>query len=133
MKSKMRPVFVLAGLLALALIFWTVLGYLLGLPSFRLVFPLSIGGIVLFFVTGYLKNREERRKFEEYLESRKRDPEVQEKIRNGELESGDKIGYAKSWGHYRDRNTGVNWTGASVHGAVPHRRPRRNFLPGFRK
>jgi hypothetical protein len=130
MKAKMRKVFVISGLLALALIFWAVLGYLLGLPSFRVVLPLSIAGIILFLAAGFLKNLEERRRFNEYLESQRRDPEVQEKIRNGELEPGDKSGRAKVKAEYRDRNTGVNWTGASVHGAVPQRKPRRKFLPG---
>jgi hypothetical protein len=48
------------------------------------------------------------------------------------VEPGDKTGRAKVRAQYRDRNTGVNWTGASVHGAVPHRKPRRKFLSGNR-
>jgi hypothetical protein len=125
----MRILFTLTGLLALGIIFWAVLGYLMDLPSFSVSFPLCIIFIGMFFLAGVLKNREERRKFREFLESRKRDNALQERLKDERIEPGDKTGRTKVKTYFRDRNVGVNWTGASVHGAVPHRKKRRTFLP----
>jgi hypothetical protein len=128
MNNKIRMLFVLSGMLAVGLIFWAALAYLMDLPSFPLAMPLCIAGIVLFLVTGSMKNLEEKRRFREFLESRKRDPEVQENLRSEKVEAGDKTGRAGVKARYRERNTGLNWTGASVHGAVPQRKKRRGFL-----
>ncbi len=125
----MRRLFVLSGLITLALIFWAALGYLMDLPSFRAVLPLCLFSIAIFFVTGFLKNREERQKFREFLASKERDKDVQEKLRNERVEPGDKTGRAGVKTYFKERNVGVNWTGASVHGAVPQRKKRRTFLP----
>jgi hypothetical protein len=125
----MRKVYIITGLVALGLIFWTALGYLMDLPSFRITLPLCITFIVGFFVAGFLKNREEHRKFREFLESKERDPQVQEKLKNERIDPGDKTGRAGVKTYFKERNVGVNWTGASVHGAVPHRKRRKTFLP----
>ncbi len=126
--NDMRKLFVLTGLFALALLFWAVLGYLMDLPSFPVVLPLSIGAVVVFLGTGVLKNLEERRKFREFLESQKSDPQVREKLKKERIEPGDKTGRSGVKAYFKDGNAGVNWTGASVHGAVPHRKKRRSFL-----
>ena len=99
------------------------------MPSFRISFPLTIISIGLFFGAGILKNRAEKRKFEEFLESKKRDKELQEKLKEEKIDSGDKTGRAKVKAYYKDRKIGLSWTGASVHGAVPKRNKRRGFLP----
>jgi hypothetical protein len=125
----MRIIFILSGMLAIVLIFWAALGCLLDLPSFPLVLPLSIAGIVLFLLAGFLKNLDERRRFSEFLESKKRDPEVQAMLSKEKVEAGDKTGRAKVKAYFREGNAGVNWTGASVHGAVPQRKLKRIFLP----
>lgn len=125
----MKKLFAFTGILAVAGIFWASLGFLLDLPSFRVSLPLALAGILLFLGSGILKNREEQRRFREFLESQERDRDVQEKLKNEQLEAGDKTGRAKVKAQYRERNTGLNWTGASVHGAVPHRKKRRTFLP----
>jgi hypothetical protein len=78
---------------------------------------------------GFLKNRDENHKFREFLASKEKDGEVQEKLRNEKIEPGDKTGRSGVKTHFKERNVGVNWTGASVHGAVPHRKKRRTFLP----
>jgi hypothetical protein len=85
--------------------------------------------IILFLAIGVLKNREEKRKFEEYLEELKRDRDLQEKLRSEKIDPGDKTGRAKVKAYFKDRNVGLSWTGASVHGAVPKRNKRRSFLP----
>ena len=125
----MRTLFILSGLFAILMIFWAALGYLMDLSSFPLVLPLSIFSILVFLGTGFLKNRVEDRKFKEFLESKKRDKKVQEKLQNERIEPGDKTGRAGVKAYFKDRNVGVNWTGASVHGAVPQRKRRRSFLP----
>ena len=125
----MRTLFNITGLIAVLMIFWAALGYLMDLSSFPLVFPLSIFSILGFLGTGFLKNRAENRKFREFLESKKGDKEVQEKLQNERIEPGDKTGRAGVKAYFKDRNVGVNWTGASVHGAVPQRKRRRSFLP----
>jgi DNA-binding protein H-NS len=76
-----------------------------------------------------LKNLAEKRKFEEFLENMKRDKDLQEKLKKEKIDPGDKSGRAKIKAFYRERNSGVTWTGASVHGAVPKRNKRRDFLP----
>ena len=127
--SKMRSLFAFTGLFTVAMIFWSTLAYLLGMPSFRISLPLTILGIVLFFGVGFLKNLAEKRKFEEYLEHLKRNPELQEKIKEEMIDPGDKTGRARVKAYYKERNSGLSWTGASVHGAVPKRNKRRSFLP----
>jgi len=125
----MRSLFVFTGLLTAAMIFWSTLAYLLGMPSFRIVFPLTIISIALFFGIGLLKNRAEKRKFEEFLEHVKRDQELQEKIKDEKIDPGDKTGRAKVKAYFKERNSGLSWTGGSVHGTVPKRNKRRTFLP----
>lgn len=125
----MKKLFVFSGLVAVAMIFWAVLGYLMDRPSFPLVFPFAIGSVILFFLAGLLKNREEKRKFEVFLDSKKRDMDLQEKLKDERIDPGDKTGRARIKAYYKDRNIGLSWTGASVHGAVPKRNKRRNFLP----
>jgi hypothetical protein len=127
--SKTTGLFALTGLVTVAMIFWSALAYLLGMPSFRLSFPLTILSIVLFFGVGLLRNRTEKRKFKAYLEHLKQDPELQEKIKDEKIHPGDKTGRARVKAHYPERNSGLSWTGASVHGAVPKRNKRRDFLP----
>jgi hypothetical protein len=124
----MRMLFTLTGLMALGLIFWAGLGYLMDLDTFPLALTLAITGILAFLVIGVLKNQAEQRRFREFLESQNRDREVQEKRKNESVRPGDRTGRAKVKAEYRERNTGVNWTGASVHGATPHRKQRRTFL-----
>jgi hypothetical protein len=126
--GKMRSLFVFTGLVTIAMIFWTTLGYLLGMPSFRISFPLSIISVVLFLGVGLLKNHAEKRKFEAFLEQMKRDPELQEKIKDERIDPGDKTGRAKVRAYYKERNSGLTWTGGSVHGTVPKRTKRRRFL-----
>jgi hypothetical protein len=125
----MRKLFALTGLITIGLIFWTALGYLMDLSSFRLIFPLCIASILAFFITGFLKNRDENRRFREFLASKEEDKEVQKKLKNERVEPGDKTGRAGVKTYFKERNVGVNWTGASVHGAVPQRRKRKTFLP----
>lgn len=127
--SKMRSLFVFTGLLSAAMIFWSTLAYLLGMPSFRIVFPLTIISIALYFGIGLLKNRAEKRKFEEFLEHVKQDQELQEKIKDEKIDPGDKTGRAKVKAYFKERNSGLSWTGGSVHGTVPKRNKRRTFLP----
>ena len=85
--------------------------------------------IALFFGIGLLKNRAEKRKFEEFLEHVKRDQELQEKIKDEKIDPGDKTGRAKVKAYFKERNSGLSWTGGSVHGTVPKRNKRRTFLP----
>jgi hypothetical protein len=125
----MKNLFALTGLIAVALIFWASLGFLMDMPSFRISFPLSIISIVLFFGAGMLKNRAEKRKFEEFLEGLKQDKVLQDKLKEKKIDPGDKTGRARIKAYYKDRNIGLSWTGASVHGAVPKRNKRRTFLP----
>jgi hypothetical protein len=125
----MRSLFVFSGLIAVVMIFWSTLGYLMDMPSFRISFPLAIMSIVLFFWAGMLKKRAEKRKFEEFLERMKRDRDLQEKLKYEKIDPGDKTGRAKIKAYYKERNSGLSWTGASVHGAVPKRNKRRSFLP----
>ncbi len=125
----MKKLFVLTGLITVAMIFWSTLGFLMDLPSFRISFPLTIISIVLFFGAGILKNHAEKRKFEEFLESLEQDKDLQEKIKEEKIDPGDKTGRARIKAYYKDRNSGLSWTGASVHGAVPKRNKRRTFLP----
>ena len=125
----MRSLFVFTGLLSAAMIFWSTLAYLLGMPSFRIVFPLTIISIALYFGIGLLKNRAEKRKFEEFLEHVKQDQELQEKIKDEKIDPGDKTGRAKVKAYFKERNSGLSWTGGSVHGTVPKRNKRRIFLP----
>ena len=127
--SKMRSLFVFTGLITVAMIFWSTLGYLMEMPSFRISLPLTIISVILFFGAGMLKNRAERRKFEELLERKKRDRDLQEKLKDEKIEPGDKTGRAKVKAYYKERNSGLSWTGGSVHGAVPKRNKRRSFLP----
>ena len=125
----MKKLFLFTGLVAVAMILWTVLGYLMDMPSFPLVFLLTIGSVVLFFLAGLLKNREEKRKFEAFLDSMKQDKDLQKKMKDERIDPGDKTGRARIKAYYKDRNIGLSWTGASVHGAVPKRNKRRSFLP----
>ena len=125
----MRTLFNSTQIIAIGLIFWAALGYLMNLPSFPVVLPLSITSIAISLAAGFLKNHQERRKFKEFLESKKRDSELQEKRKDEQLEPGDKTGRSKVKAYFKERNVGLNWTGASVHGAVPQRKKRRSFLP----
>jgi hypothetical protein len=125
----MRSLFAFTGVVAVAMIFWSALAYLLGMPSFRISLPLTLISIALFLGVGLLKNRDEKRKFEEFLEHVKRDQELQEKIKDEKIDPGDKTGRAKVKAYFKERNIGLSWTGASVHGAVPKRNKRRPFLP----
>ena len=127
--NTMERLFGLTGILAIGLIFWAALGFLMELPSFRTALPLSVSGIIVFLLTGFLKNRAEKQKFREFLDTRKADREVQQKIQDKKTGTGHKTGRSLVKAEYRERNTGLNWTGASVHGAVPHRKKRRSFLP----
>ena len=127
--NKMKSLFVFTGLLTVAMIFWSTLAYLLGMPSLRISLPLTIISIVLFFGAGMLKNRAEKIQFEEFLENKKQDRELQDKIRDEKIDPGDKTGRARVKAYYKERNSGLSWTGASVHGAVPKRNKRRSFLP----
>jgi hypothetical protein len=127
--NEMKSLFVFTGLLSVALIFWATLGYLMDMPSFKYVLPLSIISIILFLGSVLLKNLAEKRKFEAFIESKKRDKELQEKLKNEKVDPGDKTGRAKVKTYFKERNAGLSWTGASVHGAVPKRNKRRSFLP----
>jgi len=125
----MKMLFRFTGLVVVGLIFWTSLGYLLDLPSFPVVLPVCMAGIFVFFTLGFLKNREEKKRFREYLSSLEQDQNVQKKLKNERIDPGDKTGRAGVKTYFREGNTGLNWTGASVHGAVPQRKKRRTFLP----
>jgi len=129
MNNPMRTLFNITGILTIGMIFWAALGYLMDLSSFSLILPLCCASILLYFGIGFLKNYIERRKFREFIESQKQDPELQDKIKKERIATEDKTGRANTKIYYKDRNTGLNWTGASVHGAVPHRKKRRTFLP----
>ncbi|MFC2098696.1 hypothetical protein ACFLSP_03015 [Bacteroidota bacterium] len=124
----MRRLFVISGLLALGMIFWAALGYLMNLPSFPVVLWLCFTSILVFIGTGFIKNHVEHRRFQEFLEEQRRDKQVQQKLENERIAPGDKTGRAKVKTYFKERNVGVNWTGASVHGAVPHRKKGRSFL-----
>lgn len=127
--NNMKSLFVFSGLVAGAMIFWSSWVYLLGMPSFRTIFLLTMLSIVLFLGVGLLKTREEKRKFKAFLEDLKRNPELQKKIKEEKVDPGDKTGRARVKAYYKERNIGLSWTGASVHGAVPKRNKRRSFLP----
>ena len=127
--NKMRSLFGFTGFLTIVMIFWSVLAYMLGKPSFRVSLPLTIISIIMFLGVGLLKNRVEKRKFEEFLEDLKRDRELQEKLKYEKIDPGDKTGRAKVRAYYKERNSGLSWTGGSVHGTVPKRNKRRSFLP----
>ncbi len=127
--NKMRGLLILSGLVTVAMIFWSSMAYLLGMPSFRTLLPLSILSIVLFLGVGLMKNRVEKRNFEKFLEDLKQNRDLQEKIKNEKIDSGDKTGRAKVKAYYKERNSGLTWMGANVHGAVPKRNKRRSFLP----
>ena len=129
MNNHGRILFTSTGILTIGMIFWAALGYLMDLASFNVILPLCCASILAFMGTGFLKNYFERRKFRELIESKKQDRKLQEKIRNERIYMGDKTGRAKVKVEYRARNAGLNWTGASVHGAVPQRKKRRSFLP----
>jgi hypothetical protein len=43
----MKKLFVFTGLVAVAMIFWSKLAYLLGMPSFRISFRLTVISVVL--------------------------------------------------------------------------------------
>jgi len=127
--NKLRSLLVFTGFVTVAMIFWSTLAYLMGMPTFRISFPLTIISIVVFLGVGILRNRAEKRKFQEYIEHLKRDQGLQEKIKDEKIDPGDKTGRAKVRAYYKERNSGLSWTGASVHGAVPKRNKRRSFLP----
>jgi hypothetical protein len=127
--SKMRSLLVFTGLITVAMIFWSTLAYLLGKPSFSIILPLTIISIILFLGVGLLKNRAEKGKFEEFLEDLKRDRKLQEKIKDEKIDPGDKTGRAKVRAYYKERNSGLSWTGGSVHGTAPKRNKGRSFLP----
>jgi low affinity Fe/Cu permease len=129
MNNRMHTLFTITGILTIGMIFWAALGYLMDLSSFAIVLPLCGASILVFLGTGFLKNYFERRKFREFIESQKQDLEIQEKIKNEHIDKGDKTGRAKVKIYFKERNAGLNWTGASVHGAVPQRKRRRTFLP----
>ena len=127
--NKMKSLFAFTGLVTAAMVLWSVLGYLMDSPSFRLVLPLTLISIFLFLAVGLLKNHVEKKRFEEYLEELKRDRDLQEKLRSENIDPAGKTGRAKVKAYFKDRNVGITWTGASVHGAVPKRNKRRSFLP----
>jgi len=56
----MRKLFILSGMVTVGLIFWTALGYLMDLSSHRIVFLICIVSIIGFFITGFLKKRQDR-------------------------------------------------------------------------
>jgi hypothetical protein len=126
--NRLRRLFTVTGLLAVALLFWSVLAFLMDFPSFRLSLVCALGGILLFLATGILKNRTEHRQFQEFLDSQREDKAIQQKLKDERIGPGDKTGRAKVKADYKERNVGLNWTGASVHGAVPQRKKRRSFL-----
>lgn len=125
----MKSLFAISGLVAGVMIFWSSWAYLLGMPSLKTIFPLTILSIVFFLGIGLLKNREEKRKFKAFLDDLKNNQELQEKIKNEKIDPGDKTGRAKVKAYFKERNNGLSWTGSSVHGAVPKRNKRRSFLP----
>ena len=116
--NNVRSLFIFTGLGMVAMIFWSALAYLMAMPSLRVSLLLTTISMVLFLGTGLLKNLAEKRKFEAFLENLKRDKNLQEKLKNEKIKA-----------YYRERYSGVTWTGASVHGAVPKRNKRRDFLP----
>ena len=128
----MRILFKLIGVFSVALIFWAALGYLMSLPSFPFMLPLSIVCITLFFAVGLLKNHIEKKKFMAFLEEKESDKDLQKRLKNERVDPGDKTGRAKIKSHFRERNVGLTWMAASVHGAVPKRNKRRSFLPKSR-
>jgi hypothetical protein len=127
--NRLKRLFTITGLMAVALLFWTVLAFLMDFSSFRLSLICTLGGILLFLATGILKNRTEHRNFQKFLDSQRKDKAIQEKLKNERIGPVNKSGRAKVKAVYKERNMGLNWTGASVHGAVPHRKKRRSFLP----
>ncbi len=127
--KNMRKLFIIAGIVAIGMIFWVSLGYLMDLSSFRVVLWICIFSIVLFFLTGFIKNYIEHKKFKEFIKEQKNSKEVQEKLQNERIETGDKTGRAKVKATYREQNSGVDWLAANVHGAVAHRKKKRPFLP----
>ena len=127
--NNVRSLFIFTGLGMVAMIFWSALAYLMAMPSLRVSLLLTTISMVLFLGTGLLKNLAEKRKFEAFLEYLKRDKNLQEKLKNEKIDPWDKTGRAKIKAYYRERYSGVTWTGASVHGAVPKRNKRRDFLP----
>jgi hypothetical protein len=127
--SNMKNLFAFTGLIAVGMIFWATLGYLMDMPTLPIRFTLAFISIVLFFSVGILKNRAEKRKFEEFLELKRRDRDMQEKLKDEKIDPGDKTGRAKVKAYYKERNSGLSWSGGSVHGTVPKRTKRRSFLP----
>jgi hypothetical protein len=125
----MKSLFAFTGLVTAAMVLWSILGYLMDMSSFPVVFSLTLISTFGFLAVGVMKNRAEKRKFKEYLEELKRDRDLQEKLKSEKIDPGDKTGRAKVKAYFKDRNIGLSWTGASVHGAVPKRNKRRSFLP----
>ena len=103
--NKMRSLLVFTGFVTVAMIFWSTLAYLMGMPTFRISFPLTIISIVVFLGVGILRNRAEKRKFQEYIEHLKRDQGLQDKIREEKIDPGDKTGRAKIKAYYKERNS----------------------------
>ena len=128
----MKALFVFTGFIALVLIFWSILARIMGIESFSYIFPLCLVSIGVFFITGFLKNMVEKKRFEDFLRQQRENKDVQRKIENREIDPGDKYGRAKVKATYRPRKAGLNWTGGSVHGAVPKRTDRKEFLSGNR-
>lgn len=125
----MRAVFILSGILALAMIFWASIAWLMGYPSAPVALWLMIISIVIFLGAGFIKNHLDHRKFQLFLEAQRNDDGVQEKLKNEKIRTAGTGSGAAVRNKYRESKTGVEWMPANVHGAVPKRRRRRPFLP----
>ena len=98
----------------------------------RALFILTGFITILLVLVGILKNRHDRKKFKEFLESLKRKQRLNEEPEKEVAVPGKNPIRSKIRARYRPRKVGLNWTGASVHGAVPRRKDRREFLDGKR-
>lgn len=73
-------------------------------PSFWIVLPVTIVVIAGFFLTGFLKNLDEKRKFRDFLDSQERDPDVQKKLKDERIETGKNTGRPAIKTHFKDGN-----------------------------
>lgn len=131
-ENRIRTIFRISGILALGMIFWAALGFLLDSPSLAYTRWLCPGSILLYLLAGFLKYREEKRRFREFLEAARSDPEVQDRMRKEKITPGGGSGAEGTGYAFKRRKSGIDWMPANIHGSVPARKTRRSFLKGKR-
>lgn len=124
----MKLTLITSGIVAGILVFATLLSWILGYPALRWFFPSALIALALFLGTATWRNIAEERQFREFIWSKKADRELQELIEQEKLSYKDETGRAKVRGAYTTRKIGNEWTGNNLHGAVPRRKDKRQFL-----